>query len=280
MGILSIQSQVVAGFVGNAASVFALQRLGAEIWPLPTVILSNHPGHGGAQGGKLAAELKTSLLDGLDEFGCFARCEGVISGYLSGGDDAALVGAAVRRARAGSGGVYLCDPVMGDDGRTYVKPDVVEAIHYLAGIADIITPNAYELALLSKMTLHNRADALRAMRVLQVLGPRIVLLTSFTGADTLPGMLDVMVLDGPDSWRLSMPLMAYKFSGAGDVLAALFLHFSLALKHSAQAMAAACAALFGVLELTMQTSANELALLAGQHHLVAPARFFEVERLA
>lgn len=279
MGILSIQSQVVAGFVGNAAAVFALQRLGAEIWPLPTVLLSNHPGHGGAQGGSVPGELKARLLDGLDQLGCFARCEAVISGYLSGGDDAELVAEAVRRARLGSGGIYLCDPVLGDDGRTYVKPDVVSAIHNLVAIADIITPNAYELSLLSGISLHSRADALRAMGVLQALGPRIVLLSSFAGADTPAGMIDVVVLDGKEAWLLAMPRLDYKFSGAGDVLATLFLHFWLPQKDSAQAMAASCAALFGVLRETMASNVNELALVSAQYHLVSPERYFRVERL-
>lgn len=279
MGILSIQSQVVAGFVGNAASVFALQRLGVEVWPLPSVLLSHHPGHGGAQGGAVPAALKARLLDGLDQFGCFMRCEAVISGYLSSGDDADLVVEAVRRARRGSAAVYLCDPVLGDDGRTYVPPDVVSAVHNLAVIADIITPNAYELSLLSGVSLHGRHDALRAMRVLQARGPKIVLLSSFAGADTPADTIDVMVLEANAAWRLAMPRLDYKFSGAGDVLAALFLHFWLVGKDSGKAMAASCAALFGVLGETMAGKANELALVSAQHHLVSPARQFSVERL-
>jgi pyridoxine kinase len=179
----------------------------------------------------------------------------------------------------GSGAVYLCDPVLGDDGRTYVKPDVVDAIHNLAALADIIVPNAYELSLLSGISLDRREDALRAMRVLQQRGPQIVLLSSFVGADTSAGMIDVVVLDGMVAWRLAMPRLDYKFSGAGDVLSALFLHFWMVSRDSAQAMAASCAALFGVLRVTMTSQANELALVSAQHLLVAPEQYFSLERL-
>ncbi len=272
---------MVSGHVGNAAAVFALQRLGHEVWPLPTILLSHHPGHGGAQGRATAMALLTDLLDGLDARGCFARCEAVISGYLGQAEQAAIVRDAVSRARAGGHkSVYLCDPVLGDDGRTYVSHDVVTELHNLAALADILTPNAYELSLLSGQVFATGAQALAAMRLLQRQGPGVVVLTGFTGQDTAPGTLDVLALDGAAAWRLRLPNLAQKFSGAGDLFAALFLSFWLNAHDTGKAVGKACSALHGVLAETVALGADELALIPAQNLLARPARTFLAERLA
>jgi pyridoxine kinase len=280
-GILSIQSQLAVGHVGNSAAVFALQRLGREVWPVPTVLLSHHPGHGGAQGGPVPLELQKSLIAGLASRGCFARCVAVISGYLGQAAVAEIVRDAVAAARAGTpGAVYLCDPVLGDDGRTYVSPEVVNAVHNLAALADIITPNAYELCLLTGRDLQTRGDALQALRLLQSRGPRVVILSSFAGTDTPSGTLDVMAADGADAWRVSVPQIAAKFSGAGDVFAALFLNFWLNDRNTGAALGNACSALFGVLKETAARGGEELELIAAQNMLLKPERLFAPERIA
>jgi len=280
MGILSIQSQVVAGHVGNSAAVFALQCLGREVWPIPTTLLSHHPGHGGSQGGPLPPALLKSLVEGLAAHGCFKRCEAVLSGYLGHADAADIIRDAVNRAKAATkNSVYLCDPVLGDDGRTYVSADIVTAVHNLAAFADILTPNAYELSLLAGYVLQNRNDALRALRAVQSLGPRIVVLSSFAGADTHTDTLDVMAVDGPAAWRLSLPLLAAKFFGAGDVFAALFLNFWLSNRDTQGALGNACSAVFGVLQQTALLGAAELALIDAQSMLSAPPRIFSSERM-
>jgi pyridoxine kinase len=279
MGILSIQSQVVSGHVGNSAAVFALRRLGAEVWPIPTILLSHHPGHGGAQGGPIPLALLKSLIAGIAARGCFNRCEAVLSGYLGQAEAADIVRDAVTRAKdATKNGVYLCDPVLGDDGRTYVSADVETAVHNLAAIADIMTPNAYELSLLAGHALQNRNDALHALRQVQSVGPRIVVLSSFAGVDTPANTLDVMAVDGPAAWRLSLPMIAGKFFGAGDAFAALFLNFWLPNRDTAAALGKACSALFGVLAQT--PPGEELALIAAQSMLSAPTRLFAAETMA
>jgi pyridoxine kinase len=279
--ILSIQSQVVSGHVGNSAAVFTLQRLGREVWHIPTTLLSHHPGHGGAEGGPIPLPLLQSLIAGLTAHGCFSRCAAVLSGYLGQAAVADIVRDAVSRARAATKNcVYLCDPVLGDDGRTYVSADVVTAVHELAALADILTPNEYELSLLAGYALQNRNDALRALRGLQSIGPRIVVLSSFAGNDTPANTLDVMAVDGPAAWRLSLPLIAQKFFGAGDVFSALFLNFWLPKRDTAAALAKACSALFGVLTETAARGANELALIEAQDALVSPGQIFTPERLA
>ncbi|MGE5506671.1 MAG: pyridoxal kinase, partial [Actinomycetota bacterium] len=114
MQILSLSSAVAYGHVGNRAAVLPLQRLGFEVWPVDTVQFSNHPGHGGFAGTVARAEDVAALVDGLARLGVLDRCDGLLTGYL--GD--AGTGAAALAAHAGmrADALYLCDPVMGDEG--------------------------------------------------------------------------------------------------------------------------------------------------------------------
>jgi pyridoxine kinase len=281
MGIISIQSQVVSGHVGNSAAVFALQRAGRDVWPIPTVLISHHPGHGGAQGGALPPALLASLPAGLAARGCFARCEAILSGYLGAASSAALVTDCLARARAaGANPTYLCDPVLGDDGRTYVGADVVTAMHHLAAVADILTPNAHEICLLTGAAPRTTGEALQSLRHLQSRGPGIVVLTSFEGADTNAGTLDVIAADGSAAWRVKIPKLAEKFSGAGDLFAALFLHLWLDKRNTSTALAETCAAVHETLLQTVSAGGGELALVAAQHQMLLPRHYFTPERLA
>jgi pyridoxine kinase len=280
MAILSIQSQLAAGYVGNSAAVFALQRLGREVWPLPTVLLSHHPAHGGSEGGPIPVGLQASILDGLASRGGFERCEAVLSGYLGQPDAANIVRRAVACAKAGTpGAIYLCDPVLGDDGRFYVSPEIVARMRDLAAMADIATPNAFELGVLSGDVVATRQQALRAMRVLQARGPGIVVLTSFVGTDTPPATLDVMALDATAAWRLCLPSLAQKFYGAGDLFAAVFLDAWLAQRDTGLALGKACSALHAVLDATAAQAADELLLIESQHLLATPPVVFAAERI-
>lgn len=146
-GVLSIQSQVVYGHVGNAMATFALNRLGHEVWPVPTVLYSNHPGHGGMTGAVQPGAALTALIDGLDARAMLAGTRAVLSGYLGAADHADVVIHALDRiAQAAPGTPYCCDPVMGDDGKgIYVKSGIPEAIRdRLVPRAAILKPNAFE----------------------------------------------------------------------------------------------------------------------------------------
>jgi pyridoxine kinase len=280
MAILSIQSQLAAGYVGNSAAVFALQRLGREVWPLPTVLLSHHPAHGGSQGGPVPVGLQADMLEGLARRGGFSSCEAVLSGYLGQGQAADIVRRAVAGAKAGTpGAVYLCDPVLGDDGRFYVGQEIVAPMRELASMADILTPNAFELGVLSGENVATRQQALHAMRVLQARGPGIVVLTSFAGTDTPAATLDVMALDGAAAWRLNLPSFAQKFHGAGDLFAAVFLDAWLPRRDTGAALGKAGSVLQAVLGATAARAADELLLIESQDLLAAPPVVFVMERI-
>ncbi|MDR3521433.1 MAG: pyridoxal kinase [Acidocella sp.] len=278
MGIISIQSQVVAGYVGNSAAAFALQRLGTEVFAIPTVLLSHHPGHGGAGGEAVPPRILARILEGLQARGCYSRCEAILSGYLGSAENADIVREVIDRVHAARPDfTYLCDPVLGDDGRTYVNDSVVAAVQGLVRLADIVTPNAYELSLLSGRNFANRCQALQAMRVVQASGPKIVFLTSFCGNDTPKNTIDMLIIDGELAWRLTIPKFEREFSGAGDLLAASFLYFWLPDHDTRLALGAACSALHEVLLETVAQDSDELSLISAQNRMAAPACNFTAE---
>src|SRR5829696_5493969 len=117
MNLLSIQSHVAYGHVGNSAAVFALQRLGVEVWPIHTVQFSNHPGYGAWRGRVFDRAAIEDVVAGIAEREALARCDGVLSGYMGSAEIGAAILSAVDRVRAANPeALYCCDPVIGDVG--------------------------------------------------------------------------------------------------------------------------------------------------------------------
>ncbi len=273
MNILSIQSQVAWGHVGNAAAVFPLQRLGAEVWAVPTVLFSNHPGHGAFRGTPLDPALIRNLVAGVAERGVLARCDAVLSGYLGGvATGEAILDAVAQVKAANPAALYCLDPVIGDSGRVYVRPGIPEYLRDRAlALADIATPNQFELEWLSGQPVATLAGAKAALAGLQALGPRCVLVTSLAVEDTPADCLDLLAAEGGACWRLRTPRLAQHFSGAGDTIAALFLYHRLATGCVRTALEAAASATHGLLRRTAEAGATELLTVAAQQEFVAPS---------
>ena len=278
MNILSIQSAVAYGHVGNAAAVFPLQRLGAEVWPIDTLQFSNHPGYGARTGEVFPAAWTRALVDGIAARGVLGSCDGVLSGYLGEAETAGAVAHAVALVRATRpDALYCCDPVIGDAGAgVYVRPGVAAAIAAdLLPAADIATPNRFELTFLTGQAGASLAEAKTAARALasglRAAGPRTVLVTSLRTEATPADAIDLLAVEGDGAWLLRTPLLALAVNGAGDALAALFLFHRLASGNAAAALGAAASALHGVLRATAAAGARELALVAAQAELVAPS---------
>src|SRR5690606_35612250 len=148
MNVISIQSHVAYGHVGNSAAVFALQRLGIEVWPVHTVQFSNHTGYPDWQGEVFSADHVARVLAGLEARGAFARCDALLTGYI--GDPAlgSVILDAVTRIRAANpAALWACDPVMGDHGRGLFVRDGIPAFFCAQALpaADLVTPNLFEL---------------------------------------------------------------------------------------------------------------------------------------
>ena len=261
--VLSIQSEVVFGHVGNSAARFALQRLGHEAWCIPTVLLSSHAGYKGFGGEATGLPLLYKLLDALEAQGRLAACDGVISGYLGSPEQAAFVADAVRRTKTANPAVLYClDPAFGDDGRIYARPGVPEAMAAtLLPLADIVTPNAFELSVLANRAVKDAADAQAAAASLD--RPTVV-----AKSVPLSGRLGTMVLENGESWLASTRIIANPPRGAGDLFASLFFGQRLRGHGSTGALDLAARATYQVLE--RSAGELEMRLIAEQAALPAP----------
>jgi pyridoxine kinase len=278
MNILSIQSWVSYGHVGNAAAVFPMQRLGHEVWAVNTVQFSNHTGYGSWRGTVFPPQLISDLVAGIEERGVLPRCDALLSGYLGDPEVAEAVLEAWARLRAANpDAIYCADPVIGDEGTgVYVRPRVAELIRErILPAADILTPNLFELRHLTGLPCSTLDGVQEAVRAIQARGPRIVLVTSLRTEETPDEALDMLVAEGGAFHRLRMPLLPISVNGAGDAVAALFLVHWLGRRSAPAALSAAGSAIFGILSRTLTLGQREIALVAAQQEIVSPSRVFE-----
>ena len=278
--ILSIQSHVVYGHVGNSAAVFPLQRLGCEVWPIHTVQFSNNTGYPDWRGQVFAASLIDDCVAGLNARGALAHCDGLLSGYLGSPEIGAAVLRAAHAMRArNAGAVWCCDPVLGDVGRgLYVAPGVAEFMREQAlPAATILTPNHFELEYLSGAPATTIDEARRAMESLSQRGPRIILATSLALDDTPTDRIDMAVCENGRCWRLRTPRAPISVNGAGDLFAALFLAHWLMARPAPEALGKAASSVYGIIAATLAAGSRELQLVAAQQEFVAPSRVFAAE---
>ena len=217
--ILSISSQVVRGHVGNSAAAPALQRLGHEVWALPTVVLSNHPGHPHVAGTRIEPKLLGEMVAALGRNGWLGEVDAVLTGYLPSPGHVAFAAETIATLKAdGKRRLILIDPVLGDDpGGLYVAEAAALAMREtLLPLADILTPNRFELAWLSGATVQDTATATAAAARLNV---PVVLVTSIPGGQALVNLL--WQADRVDT--AEVPRLARVPHGTGDLLAALLL---------------------------------------------------------
>ncbi len=279
MNILSLQSHVAYGHVGNSAAVFVLQRIGVEVWPIHTVQFSNHTGYATAPGRAFDAAHIRELTQGLRERDVLRRCDGVLSGYIGSAEiGEAILDAASAVRQANPRALYCCDPVIGDAGRAFVPPDVADFIRRRAvPAANIVTPNHFELEQLTGRTVGSLAAAIEAVDALRAQGPRVVLVTSLQTDETPADAIDLLACDDAGRHRLRTPRLPVAAHGAGDAIAALFLAHVLRSGSAAEAMALAAASIFGILKRTAAAGAPEMLLIEAQDELVIPSETFPVE---
>jgi len=277
--VLSVQSRVAYGHVGNAASVFPLQRLGIEAWALDTVAFSNHTGHGQWRGSAVAAAQIAELFEGIAALGVLPQIDAVLSGYLGDAATGPVLLDIVGRIRAANPkALFCCDPVIGDvDTGSYVTEGIAEFFRDRAlALADIVTPNRFELEYLTGAPIATLAEAAAAAAELRAQGPAIVLLTSL---DAEPDHITMMAA-GPDgAWAVETPRVPVVLNGCGDVTAALFLAHLLRGETLRDALALTAAAIYAVIETTARLGRYELALVAAQHELESPSRRFAPRRI-
>ena len=279
MNILSIQSHVAYGHVGNSAAVFPMQRLGHDVWPIHTVQFSNHTGYGAWRGEVLPTSIIDACVEGIADRGVLASCDGVLSGYMGAAETGEAILRAVARVKAANPqALYCCDPVIGDAGRgTFVRNGIPQLIaSRMLPAADIITPNQFELEYMGGAPVATRDEARAALANLHARGPRVILVTSLHLDDTPPDAIDVAASESGEVWRVRTPRLAISPNGAGDCIAASFFVHWLTMRSARTALERAVASVFGLLARTASAQSPELLLIVAQEEIIAPTRRFEV----
>jgi pyridoxine kinase len=277
MTILSIQSSVAYGHVGNSAAVFPLQRIGVEVWPVNTVHFSNHTGYGAWRGMVLPAETVADVIQGIEERGVLPECDGVLSGYMG---DASLgeviLDAFTRVKQANPEAVYCCDPVMGDVGRGFfVRPGIPEFMRDRAvPAATLITPNQFELEYLANRPVSTMESALVSVDQVMARGPRVVLVTSLRRLDARGDRIEMLAVDANGAFVVATPLLPVSVNGAGDMTAALFFAHWHQSESIRIALELTTAAVFAALEATADAEAREIQLISAQELIANPVRRF------
>ncbi len=282
MKILSIQSAVAYGHVGNSAAVFPLQRIGVDVIPVYTVNFSNHTGYGAWRGPLISPADVADVITGVEERGAFGQIDAVLSGYQGSEGIADVIIDAVARVKAANpAAVYACDPVMGNaKSGCFVAPAIPVLLRErVVPAADIITPNQFELGFLTDTSPDTLESTLASVDLARAMGPSTVLVTSVERPDREPGTIEMLAVDDKGAWLVQTPLLPLKANGSGDVTAALFTAHYVETGDAAVALARTASSVFDLLENTYESGERELQLVESQESYAHPKLQFEVTRV-
>ncbi|MGW9185070.1 pyridoxal kinase PdxY [Agromyces sp. NPDC055661] len=282
MKVLSIQSAVAYGHVGNSAAVFPLQRIGVEVMPVYTVNFSNHTGYGAWRGPLIDPDDVRAVITGIEERGAFPQVDVVLSGYQGGEGIADVILDAVARVKAANpSAIYACDPVMGNaKSGCFVAPAIPVLLRdRVVPAADLITPNQFELGYLTDTEPDTLESTLESVDLIRATGPRTVLVTSVERPDREEGTIEMLAVDDAGAWIVQTPLLPMKANGSGDVTAALFTAHYRRTGDAAGALARATSSVFDLLERTHASGERELQLVESQEAYANPRMQFAVRQV-
>jgi pyridoxine kinase len=276
--VIVISSHVARGSVGNRAAVFALETLGFPVWAVPTVILPWHPGHGPATRIVPDPQQFSALMKDLERAPWLGEVAGVLSGYLGDASQVEAVAALVGAVRARNPkAVYICDPVLGDLGGLYVPEAQAVALRdRLIPIADIATPNRYELEFLSGSSRLD--DIAKTARAASRLGPAKMLVTSAPAL--LSGSTGNLLVTPSATLLAEHRIIERPPNGLGDLTAALFLARLLAGQPLDKALQSTTASVFEILARTAKRGGDELQLETDAQSLSHPMAMVHLRHLA
>jgi len=274
--VIVVSSHVARGSVGNRAAVFALETLGYPVWAVPTVILPWHPGHGRATRIVPEAAQFADLCRDLERAPWLGEVAAVLSGYLGEATQAAAVAGLVKAVKTRNpGALYVCDPVMGDAGGLYVPQAVAEALRdTLLPIADIATPNRYELEWLAGEKLE---DLKAVMSAAFYAGPATMLVTSAPAL--MARGIGNLLLTPSEALLAEHRTIDRPPNGLGDLTAAVFLARLLGGANSGKALQSTTASVFEILARTTKRGADELQLETDAQSLSHPMAMVQLRHL-
>ena len=282
MKILSIQSAVAYGHVGNSAAVFPLQRIGVEVMPVYTVNFSNHTGYGAWRGPLIDPADEREVITGIEERGALATTDAVLSGYQGGEGIADVIIDAVSRVKAANPqALYACDPVMGNaKSGCFVAPAIPELLRdRVVPVADIITPNQFELGYLTGTEPDTIESTLASVDAARAMGPSVVLVTSVERPDRAEGTIEMLAVDDEGAWLVATPHLPMKANGSGDVTAALFTAHYVETRDAKLALERTVSSVFDLLHATLDSGERELQLVESQEYYAHPRMQFTANRV-
>jgi pyridoxine kinase len=282
MKVLSIQSAVAYGHVGNSAAVFPLQRIGVEVIPVHTVNFSNHTGYGAWRGPLIPPSDVAEVLLGVEERGVFPQIDAVLSGYQGGAGIADVIVDAVRRVKAANpSAVYACDPVMGNArSGCFVAPEIPGLLRdKVVPVADLITPNQFELGYLTGTEPGSLESTLAAVDLARAMGPKTVLVTSVERPDRPDDTVEMLAVDDDGAWVIRTPQLPFKANGSGDVTAALFTAQYHQTGKASVALERTASSVFDLIDTTLRSGERELQLIQAQEFYAAPRLQFTAEQV-
>lgn len=282
MKILSIQSAVAYGHVGNSAAVFPLQRIGVEVLPVYTVNFSNHTGYGAWRGPLIAPDDVREVITGIEERGVFGQIDAILSGYQGGeGIGDVIIDAVARVKTANPNAVYACDPVMGNaKSGCFVAPAIPVLLRErVVPVADIITPNQFELGFLTDTEPDTLESTLASVDLAHAMGPRTVLVTSVERPDREEGTIEMLAADEQGAWLVQTPHLPMKANGSGDVTAALFTAHYVETGSAKIALERTASSVYDLLKATLESGERELQLVEAQEFYAHPRMQFTARQV-
>ncbi|TDP99848.1 MULTISPECIES: pyridoxal kinase PdxY [unclassified Leifsonia] len=282
MKILSIQSAVAYGHVGNSAAVFPLQRIGVEVLPVYTVNFSNHTGYGAWRGPLISPDDVRDVITGIEERGVLGQIDAVLSGYQgSEGIGDVIIDAVARVKAANPDAVYACDPVMGNaKSGCFVAPAIPVLLRErVVPVADIITPNQFELGFLTETSPDTLESTLESVDAARAMGPRTVLVTSVERPEAPADTIEMLAVDDTGAWIVQTPRLPMKANGSGDVTAALFTAHYVRTGDAEMALRKTVSSVFDLLTRTLESGERELQLVESQDSYANPREQFAVTRV-
>ncbi|WP_314647538.1 pyridoxal kinase PdxY [uncultured Microbacterium sp.] len=282
MKILSVQSAVAYGHVGNSAAVFPLQRIGVEVLPVYTVNFSNHTGYGSWRGPLISPDDVRDVITGIEERGVFSGIDAVLSGYQGGeGIGDVIIDAVARVKAANPRALYACDPVMGNaKSGCFVAPAIPVLLREkVVPVADIITPNQFELGFLTDTEPDTLESTLASVDLARAMGPKTVLVTSVERPDREEGTIEMLAVDDAGAWIVQTPHLPMKANGSGDVTAALFTAHYVETGSAQTALERTASSVYDLLQATLDSGERELQLVEAQEFYAHPRMQFTARQV-
>lgn len=278
--------------VGNKAAVFPLQLLGFEVDFVNSVHFSNHTGYpGGLKGDVLKGDQLRDILNGLESNNLLSETRHLLTGYIGSESFLEAVLDVLETVRKHGPVRFVCDPVLGDDGKFYVPESLVEVYRTkVVPLADVITPNQFEVEQLTGISVDSMDSAQKACKILHDMGPSLVCITSFT----LPNEKDTMAImashrtasdSAPQVWIVDFPVLPGKFTGTGDLCASLLLaHSAMTPDDVPSALEKVINTMFVVLQRTLKAAGDsfqsrELKLIQSKRDIETPPEWFKARKI-